>query len=44
MLRLMLAPIVRSAAEDKKRTEDQVRKDLLFGSTIGDTYERFGVM
>ena len=31
-------------AEDKKRTEDQVRKDLLSGSTIGDTYERFGVM
>ena len=31
-------------AEDKKRTEDQVRKDLLSGSAISDTYERFGVM
>ena len=31
-------------AEDKKRTEDQVRKDLGSGSSIGDAYERFGVM
>lgn len=39
-----LAAEVLVLAEQKSRTEDEVREVLRGGATIGDTYDRFGVM